>query len=219
MNLSGSPLDYLVVFFGGILLSFTPCVYPLLPVSVGYITVRSGGSKAKGFILSLVYTSGIAITYSLLGLLASLSGEIFGQIASRPLTHIIVGAIIVLFGVSMLEIISWPLSSGIKYFPQKKEGYLATFLLGLSSGLTISACVTPVLGAILAYLATKKNIFYGTTLLFVFAYGMGAIFILAGTFGSLLAGLPKSGKWMLYLKKISAFILILMGGYFIYSAF
>jgi thiol:disulfide interchange protein DsbD len=88
--------------------------------------------------------------------------------------------------------------------------------LGLTSGLIIGPCLTPALGAILAYLATKKHIIYGTTLLFCFAYGMGFLLILVGTFSGLLANLPKSGKWMVYIKRLAAFILLAMGAYFIY---
>ena len=98
----------------------------------------------------------------------------------------------------------------------KKREYLSSFLLGLSSGFLISPCLTPVLGSILVYLATTKNILYGVTLLVSFSYGMGLILILAGTFSGLLAALPKSGSWLLYLKRISAVIIIAMGLYFLF---
>jgi len=217
MNLSGSPLDYLFAFLGGILISFTPCVYPLIPITVGYIGVKAGGSKLKGLVLSLVYVTGIAFTYSVLGLLASLTGTIFGRISSSPITYFFVGGVIILFGLSMLDLFRIPLPNIIKLTKFKKQSYFSTFILGLSSGLIASPCLTPVLGSILVYLTAKKNLLYGVTLLFSFAYGMGLMLILVGTFSAVLINLPKSGKWMLYIKKIFSFVLIGMGIYFIYA--
>ena len=217
MQVSGSPVDYLFAFIGGVLLSFTPCVYPLIPISAGYIGAGARGSKFKGFTLSLAYVTGVALTYSILGLLASLTATIFGKISSSPVTYLFVGAVIILFGLSMLGLFTIPFPNIIKVSGHKKQGYFSTFILGLSSGLIASPCLTPALGSILVYLTTKKNLLYGVTLLFTFAYGMGLVLILVGTFSGLLMNLPKSGKWMNYIKRALSFILIGMGTYFIYS--
>jgi thiol:disulfide interchange protein DsbD len=217
MDLSINHIDYIKAFLGGVVVSFTPCVYPLIPISAGYIGIRAGGSKIKALILSLVYVSGVAVVYSVLGLFASLSGTIFGRISTHPLTQILVGAVIIFFGLSLLDKFILSLPNIIKPPVSRKPGYFSTFILGISSGLVASPCLTPVLGSILFYLATKKNLLYGATLLFTFAYGMGFILILAGTFSSLLFSLPKSGKWMVYIKKACAFVLIGMGLYFIYN--
>lgn len=215
MILSGSAFDYLKAFLGGVVLSFTPCVYPLIPITAGYIGVTAAGSKRKGFVLSLIYVTGIALTYSVLGLVASLTGTIFGRVSTHPLTHFLVGGIIILFGVSMLDLFTLPLPQFIKLPGPKKQNYLSAFFFGLSSGLVVSPCLTPALLSILVYLTTKKNMLYGVTLLLSFAYGIGLILILTGTFSTILLSLPKSGKWMVYLKKLSALVLIGMGVYFI----
>lgn len=217
MNPSVNPFDFLKAFLGGVAVSFTPCVYPLIPVTIGYIGIRAGVSKLKGFTLSLVYVSGIAITYSILGLVASLTGTIFGKVSAYPITYFFVGTIIILFGLSMLDLFLITVPASIKFPAFKQENYFSTFFLGLSSGLITSSCLTPVLGSILVYLTTKKNLLYGATLLFSFAYGMGLVLILAGTFSGILLNLPKTDKWALYVKKIFAFVLIGMGVYFIYS--
>lgn len=217
MEASVSALDYLQVFLGGVLVSFTPCVYPLIPITIGYIGASSAGSRIKGLVLSLIYVTGVAITYAILGLLASLTGTIFGEVSVNPVTYIAVGAFLVLFGLSMLGVFYIPVPQIFKLPAASKKGYFSVFLLGISSGLLVSPCVTPVLGSILLYLATKKNILYGTTLLVCFAYGMGLVLILAGTFSSILVNLPKSGKWMGYINKIGAAIIIFMGLYFIYG--
>lgn len=212
-----NPLTYLGAFIGGVLISFTPCVYPLIPVSASYIGAKASGSRLKGFILSFAYVSGIAVTYSILGIIASLTGKIFGTISSHPLIYITTGIIIIVFGLLMLGVFVISLPSKIKLPQVKKQNYFSAFLLGLASGLIVGPCTTPALGAILLYLTTQKNILYGATLLFTFAYGMGLLLILIGTFSSVLTGLPKSGRWQAYIEKIGAIILISLGVYFIYT--
>jgi len=218
MSLSGSPLDYLSAFLGGVLISFTPCVYPLIPISAGYIGLNAGNSKFRSFTLSIIYVTGVAVTYSILGLIASVTGQIFGKISSQPVTYLIAGLLIIFFGLSMLDIFTIPLPNIVKLPKQhKKHNYLSTFALGLVSGLVIGPCLTPALAGILTYLAAKKNIVYGMTLLFSFAYGMGLVLILVGTFSGVLAGLPKSGRWMVYAKRLAAGIILFSGAYFVYT--
>jgi len=215
-SLSGGPLDYLFAFLGGIAVSFTPCIYPLIPVSVSLIGANAQETRLRGFFLSLFYVTGIAITYSILGIIASLSGGIFGIVSSHYLTYIAVGAIVIIFGLSMFGLFTIPLPGLTKTPVIKKKNYFSSFLLGLISGLIVSPCLTPVLGSILAYLATRKNIFYGATVLFTFAYGMGFVLILLATGSSVvLAVLPKSGNWMVYVRRIFSVILIATGVYFI----
>ncbi|MFH0738360.1 MAG: cytochrome c biogenesis protein CcdA [Candidatus Omnitrophota bacterium] len=218
MNLSGSPLDYLWAFLGGFLASLSPCVYPLIPITAGFIGVSSSGKRLRGFTLSLSYVTGIAITYSILGLVASLTGQLFGLISSHPITYLAVGFVFTLFGLSMLDLFVLPLKNLIKLPALKKQNHISILILGLSSGLVVGPCVTPVLGAILAYLVTKKNIFYGVSMLVCFSYGLGLIFILVGIFSSLLINLPKLGRWMQGIKRISALIVIAIGLYFIFTA-
>ena len=217
MILSENPVDYLKAFLGGVGVSFTPCVYPLIPVIIGYIGIKAGTTKFRSFTLSLTYVTGIAITYSLLGLFASLTGKLFGTISSAPLTYILVGSVIIIFGLSMLEVFNLPLPRLIRLPVLKEKNYFSIFLLGLSSGLIIGPCTAPALGAILFYLAAKKNLVYGATVLFSFAYGMGLVLILAGTFGSILVNLPKAGKWLVSIKRLGAVILIGAGLFFIFT--
>lgn len=217
MNLSGNPIDFVLVFFYGVLASFSPCVYPLLPVSIGYIGASSAGSRFKGFLLGLAYVAGIAVTYACLGLVATFTGGIFGSFSTLGWVRIAIGAVIIVFGLSMLDLFSLP-AVGLKKLPVlKKKNYVGVFFLGLSSGLLISPCLTPMLGAILSYLATKKNLLYGSLLLFSFAFGMGFIFILAATSSAFLSNLPKSGKWTVVIKKVCAFIVLLAGVYFVFT--
>lgn len=218
MNLQGSPIDYLIVFFAGILASLTPCIYPLIPVTVSIIGIDSRGRRATGFILSFIYVTGIAFVYSILGLIAALTGSIFGSISVHPITRVAVGVIFIFFGLSLWEI--FPLKTlGIKAnFSFRARAPWQVFLLGLSSGLVISPCTSPILGSILVLAASRSNIVYAITLLLTFAYGLGAILILAGTFSSVIISLPKSAAWMSKIKFLGGLILILVGVYFIFIA-
>ncbi|MDD5477868.1 MAG: cytochrome c biogenesis protein CcdA [Candidatus Omnitrophica bacterium] len=218
MHLLGSPFDFFIAFFGGFLASLTPCVYPLIPISAGYIVGHAQNSKTRGFFLSFSYVSGIAITYSFLGILAVLTGSIFGKISSSPAVSLISGVVIFIFGLSMFDLLQFNFISHLKLPAIRKGSYLSALLFGLVSGLMISPCLTPILASILAYLALTKNVFYAAFLLFCFSYGMGLVFIFIGTFGPALTGLPKPGKWMITIKKICASVIVLSGVYFIITA-
>jgi thiol:disulfide interchange protein DsbD len=211
-------LAYLAVFLGGILTSFTPCLYPIMPITISVIGSASGGSRSKAFFYSLIYVLGISTTYSILGIIASLSGKIFGQISTHPLTFFIVGNICILLGLSMLGVFNLPsLDFGQKARSEgrKRKGWLGIYLIGLAAGLVIGSCTTPVLGVILAYVATKQNVVFGLTLLFTFAVGMCLLLIIMGTFTGLLISLPQAGPWMKKIEKVFGLILIAVGEYFL----
>jgi thiol:disulfide interchange protein DsbD len=218
MQFFGSPIDFVIAFFAGFLASLTPCVYPLIPISAGYIVGNAQNSKVKALCLSLFYVTGMAITYSFLGILAVLTGSMFGKFTSSPLVSLVSGALILISGLFMFDLLHFNFNINFKPLVYKRVNFAAALLLGLISGLVITPCLTPILGAILAYLSTKNNIFYGSFLLLSFSYGMGLIFILVGTFGTGIFGLPKSGKWMVVVKKVCAAIVVLAGLYFIITA-
>ncbi len=219
MNLSGNIfIDLLLAFGAGVLVSFSPCVYPLAPITLSFIGVNSSGSKTKGFVFSCVYVLGLAVTYSCLGAFAALTGKLFGQIATSPISYLIAGNIFILFGLSFFGVFDLP---GFGVYLQNKikiNSLFTVFLLGMVSGLVVGPCTAPALGAILVFVATKQNLFYGISLLFAFAYGVGALLILLGTFGGILLGLPKAGSWLIKVKRVAGIILILAGEYFLIQA-
>ena len=214
---AGSSAAYIAVFMGGILISFTPCVYPLLPITIGYIGAASGGNKAKGFLLSVFYVLGMAVTYAALGAIAALTGRLFGQIQTNPISYFIVANICILLGLSMLDAYNLPMPkflSGLR--PKGKVGGIfSSFFIGLVSGLIVGPCTAPALGALLFYVGSKQNLFYGITLLFTFALGMGLLLIVVGTLSGAIASLPKAGIWMVRIKKAFGLLLIAAGEYFL----
>ncbi|MBM3250608.1 MAG: hypothetical protein FJZ09_07255 [Candidatus Omnitrophica bacterium] len=217
MTLSGNPADYLVAFLGGILMSFSPCIYPLIPVSASYIGVSSSSSRSRAFILAFVYASGFALTYSAFGIFASLTGTLLGRFSEHPAIYFSFGILMIVFGLSMLEIVRLPDLPVLRLPALKEKSLLGALLLGIGSALLISPCTSPVLGSILLYLAQRKNILYGATLLLSFAYGMSLILLLSGLFANFLLNLPKAGRWTLYIRRIFAFLLLVSGAYIIYE--
>ncbi len=195
--------------------SFTPCVYPLLPITITFIGARSSGSRRKAFFLSLAYALGIALTYTTLGLVASLSGRLFGLIQTSPLVFLVIGNIFIIMGLSMLGVFSFPWPNVIKQLPQTRSVFIGAFLMGLVAGLVMGPCTAPVLAVLLAFVYSKQNIMFGALTLLVFAMGMNTVLILAGTFAGLLVNLPKPGPWMERTKKLLAWAMIIIGEYFL----
>jgi len=216
--LQSSLLASLVIAFaGGVLASLTPCVYPMIPITAGVIGhANVGGSRRRGFALSLIYVTGMALTYAALGVFAAATGRFFGTINSSPWTFLVVGNIILLFGLAMLDAV--PLPSFAGRLTSTRLGWAGIFVAGISSALVAGPCTTPVLGTLLAYTASSHSLLMGGLLLFVFSLGMGALLLGVGTFSSFLAALPRSGPWMVLIKKIMGGLMLIMAQYFFLKA-
>jgi thiol:disulfide interchange protein DsbD len=224
---AGSLMAYPVAFIAGLLISFTPCVYPIIPIQLGFIggqtaSAQTGGGRAslRGFTLSTLFVVGMAIVYAALGAFASLTGTLFGIWASSPWTYIIVGNVILALALSMLDVIQLPTPQFLaNWHPKSKgKGYVSALLIGASSGLIVGPCTAPALGAALAYVGAQGNVFFGTTVLFVFAIGMGALMIALGAFSGAMTALPRSGEWMVKVKKGFGFSMILIAQYLFVQA-
>lgn len=216
---ASSVFSYIAVYIGGVLASFTPCVYPVIPITVAYIGSQSSGSKMKGFLLSIVYVLGTSITYTVLGSVAALSGQLFGQFQANPWTYFTVANICILLGLSMLDVFTLSLPSFLGTSRSStRKGFAGSFLLGAASGLILGPCTVPILGVLLGYVASKENVVYGTSLLFVFAFGMGTLLIILGTFTGLLTSLPRAGQWMVKIQKAFGWALLVLGEYFLIKA-
>jgi thiol:disulfide interchange protein DsbD len=214
-------LAFVAAYLGGLIISFTPCTYPLIPVTVGFIGAQGAGSKLRGFLLSVFYVTGMAVTYAALGAVAALSGRLFGQMQTTPLVYFIMANICLIMGLSMLDVfkISIPLPQKIlKYSGGGKKGFITSFLLGAASGFVIGPCTAPALGVLLGFVALQTNVWMGVGLLFVFAFGMGTLLILVGTFAGFLSSLPRSGVWMTYITRVFGIILIGAAEFFLYTA-
>ncbi|MFH1395100.1 MAG: cytochrome c biogenesis protein CcdA [Candidatus Omnitrophota bacterium] len=217
-----SLLTYIVVFLAGVMTSFTPCIFPLIPIVASVIGgVQGGKSRLRGFLLSLIYVFGMAITFSVLGTIAAVTGRLFGQVQSNPITCLIVGNVIIFFALVLLDVIHLPIfllsRVGLGKIT-KSHGVFSVLFMGMISGLIASPCAAAILGALLAFVATTQNVGLGASLLFVYAMGLGTLLVIIGTFSGLLASIPRSEKIMKAVQKVFAFVMILVGEYFIFKA-
>jgi cytochrome c-type biogenesis protein len=210
-------LAYLAALLGGLAASLNPCFYPMIPVTVAFVSSKGGGSKMRGLALSVFYALGISTTYSALGAFAAVSGRLFGQISSSPWVYLLLGNIFIVLGISMLGAFTFnfPAFLGRIRPNAQGKGFFTIYLLGLVSGLVAGPCTAAVLAALLAYVATKQNVIYGVSLLFTFSMGMCVLLIAVGTFAGALIALPKPGPWMERIKKAIGWALIFFGEYFL----
>lgn len=212
-----SILLFLLVFALGFLTSLTPCVYPVIPIVMGYIGTRSGKKKLKGFYLSIFFVLGLAIVYSVFGVVAAMSGSMMGASFQNPIVVIVIAAIFVIMGLSLAGLFEIPVPSSISSRVQSSSGkneIIGSLIVGGVAGIIAAPCVGPVLIALLSWISQTKNVFLGFILTFVFSLGMGVIFLVVGTFSGVVSAMPKGGKWMDYIKYFFAAILI-GGGVFI----
>jgi len=215
-----SPLAYIVAFLGGIATSFTPCIYPVLPILVGVIGTTEGRGRLRGFLLSSAFALGMALTYSALGIFSALTGRIFGELTVHPAGYLAVGNLCLLFALSMLGLfeIRLPGKWGHHGSRTGERGAGTVFLMGASSGLVAAPCTVPVLGTLLAFVAQTRNAVFGFSLLFVFALGLGFLLVIVGTFAGFLVSLPKSGPWLHRVKQGFGVLLVLVAEYFLVRA-
>ncbi len=210
-------LAFLLVFLGGIVTSLTPCVYPLIPITVSIFGANESAGIFKSFLLSLVYVFGIVVTYSILGVAVASTGAVFGQVMSNPWVIGIISLILVTLGLSMFGIFEIQLPSSVqnRLNTVGGAGFLGAFGMGTVAGVIAAPCTGPALAAVLAYIATTQSLFLGFWLMFTYALGMGILFICIGTFSGLLSALPRSGGWMYILENVFGIAIITMALYFL----
>jgi thioredoxin:protein disulfide reductase len=207
-NYTSLPLYKLIFvsFLGGFLSSFTPCVYPLIPITLSIFGINSHTSRPKAFLLSLSYVLGIALTYTILGIVASQTGSVFGQLSGNVYIISLSSVFLFLLLLFTLDIVHIPYLSSLQCKAQHfgGKGYFGAFLMGAASGLVAAPCVGPFLILLLGIASQTAHIFKGGMLLFAYSLGFGIIFIFLGTFSNLLQKLPRSGNWLCFIKYILA---------------
>lgn len=201
----------LLVFLGGLMTSLSPCILSMLPVMLGYIGGLEKPTKTKGFITSASFVLGLATTFAILGIVASLLGKAFGQIG--PAWLYIIGFFSISMGLQLIGVININLP-GLQAMPEKKGGVLGSFGVGLLFGLVASPCATPVLAVLMTYVAGQGVLWYGALLLFIYGLGHGLPLIIAGTFTAVLKSLPRLQKWGHNITYLSGGLLIILGLYF-----
>ena len=204
---SGLLWSFVLMFLAGLGASLTPCVYPMIPITMAIIGAKGGG-RARGFVLSLALVLGMAVTYTTLGVLAAKSGAAFGAFAQRPSFLIPVSLIFAVFSLSLFGAFEFRLPAGLAAKLQgdgSRSGLGGAFVMGLVLGPLSAPCVGPIVGSVLVGIAQHGQVWLGAAQLFVFSLGMGVLFMAVGIFS---AGLPRSGDWLTRFKQFMGLVVL-----------
>ena len=218
-TLSDHPLIALVTLFGaGLVTSWLPCIYPMIPITAGILSGANAGeqSRARTVKLTLTYAVGLALFYAVLGLIAGLTGSLFGTVSANPWARFAIGNLLLIFGLAMLDVIPMLAPQRLMRWASGLGGgsYPAVFLLGATSGIVAAPCGAPAFAAVLTWVGTTRSGVLGFVYLFVFSLGMTALLVVVGLFSGTLAALPRSGAWMLWVKKLAGVVLLGMAEYY-----
>lgn len=212
-------LAFPLCFLGGIISSTSPCVLAMVPLVIGFVGGYAGGSQRKAVQYSIVFTTGLTITFTLLGIVASLMGRLFGDVGGFWKYILPVAA--VLIGLQLLEVFNFNVSITQHLLPQKKA-LLGALLMGLFFGILATPCATPVLAAILTFAASKKSVIYSGGLLLSYAVGHWALVLGAGISAGLAQRIIQNqfiGNFNSYSRKIAGLLILAVGVYLLILAF
>ena len=217
--LRDQPLLAVAVLFGaGLATSFTPCVYPMIPITAGVLggVGSTRRSRTRTLVLTLVYVLGLALTYSILGLLAGLSGTLFGTVSSNPWSLFFMGNLLLVFGLALLDVFTVNAPARLMAWSGRlaADSTAGVFALGATSGLVAAPCGAPAFAAVLTFVSTTGSALLGFLYLFVFSLGLTALLVGVGLFSGSLAALPRAGKWTLWIKRAGGVLLLLMAEYY-----
>ncbi len=222
-SLAHRPLLAVVALFGaGLLTSLTPCIYPMIPITASVIAGTSSpeGGRWRTVRLTLTYAVGLALVYAILGTIAGVTGSLFGTVSASPWARLLIGNLLLLFALVMLDVLPMPVPHRLMTWAAGRGGgsYGAVFVLGATSGIVAAPCGAPAFAVVLTWVAATGAGLLGFVYLFVFSLGMTALLVVVGVFSGSLAALPRSGKWMVWAKRLAALIMLAMAEYYFVHA-
>jgi thioredoxin:protein disulfide reductase len=212
---TGLLLQLAIVFVAGLALNLTPCVYPLIPITVGFFAAQRDGGRGRTWLLALVYVLGMSVTYSALGVMAALTGQLFGAALQSPwVVGLIVAVLLALaasmFGLWELRVPAW--ATGIS---GGRSGVGGALVMGFVVGLVAAPCIGPFVLGLLTYVGQREDVVLGFALFFALSLGLGLPYLLLGAFTGALERLPNSGAWMVGVRQFFGVLLIALAGYFV----
>jgi thiol:disulfide interchange protein DsbD len=223
-TLSGNPvLAIPLLFVGGVLTSFTPCIYPMIPITAAIVggTEASAGAarpRWRPVGLTLTYVVGLAVVYSALGLFAGLTGTLFGSVSTNPWLYFIMANVLLIAALAMFDVIPVRVPTGLlaRASSAGTAGrYSGALVMGALSGLVAAPCSAPVMAAVLTWVTTTKSAALGFIYLFVFSLGMCTLLVAVGISSATVTRLPRSGQWMLWIKRVFALVMLVVAEYYL----
>jgi cytochrome c-type biogenesis protein len=243
-SLGGSALAVALAYAGGVLSSLTPCIYPMIPITVGVVgglqthselqnqTAEQKKRNTRSMIVrGFAYVMGMAIVYAFLGVAAGITGKVFGTFTNTSGWYLGLGILMTLAALMMIDVLpfdpqawmdrikrSLGIGAGKREQNEKEATMIGAFALGASSGFLAAPCTTPVLTAILAFIAQTQSVFLGLSLMLAFAFGLGTILMVIAAFAGNFRKLPRAGAWMNKIKIFSGILILAYAEYLIYKA-
>lgn len=212
----GMFVTLLSIFLGGLALNLTPCVYPIIPITISFFAGQSSGKISKSFMLALIYVFGMSITYSALGVTAALTGGLLGSSLQNPLVLIGIAAVFLVFAASMFGAFEITIPAFLNNLAGgSRQGMVGSLFMGLTVGIVAAPCIGPFVLSLLTYVAAQGDPALGFTMFFILSLGLGLPYLILGTFSGSIKNLPRSGEWMLWVKKVFGVIMIAVAIYFV----
>ena len=222
-HLSNSPILAVgLLFVAGVLTSLTPCIYPMIPITAAIVGGQSVGEtrppRTRVMLLTLAYVAGLALVYAGLGVIAGMTGTIFGTVSTNPWLYFAMANVLMLAALSMLDVIPIRLPAGL----MQRASTAGTagrasgaFIMGAVSGLVAAPCGAPVMAAVLTWVTTTQRAGLGFVYLLSFSLGMCALLVVVGLFSGTVTRLPRAGAWMVWVKRGFAIVMIGVAEYYL----
>ncbi|HEU4587800.1 MAG TPA: cytochrome c biogenesis protein CcdA [Gemmatimonadales bacterium] len=207
-----------LLFVAGVATSFLPCIYPMIPITAGLLSGVGGAarSRRRAVLATALYVTGLALVYSLLGLLAGLTGTIFGAVSANPWAYFVMGNLLLVFGLALLDVFRFEAPGRVLAWAGRlgADSYWGIFLLGATSGLVAAPCGAPAFAAVLTFVAATQSALLGFVYLLVFSLGMTTLLVVIGLVAGAAGTLPRSGVWMVWVKRLGGVLLLAMAEYY-----
>ena len=222
-KLSSSPaLAIVLLFAAGVLTSLTPCIYPMIPITAAIVGGQSVGEtkppRSRTILLTLSYVVGLALVYATLGVIAGMTGTIFGTISTNPWLYFTMANVLIIAALSLLDVLPVRVPAGLmqRASTAGTAGRVSgAFIMGAVSGLVAAPCGAPVMAAVLTWVTTTQRAALGFVYLLSFSLGMCALLVAVGLFSGTITRLPRAGAWMVWVKRFFAVIMIGVAEYYL----
>jgi cytochrome c-type biogenesis protein len=208
-----------LLFVAGLATSLTPCIYPMIPITAGILggSGAVGRSRGRTAVMTVAYVSGLAVVYALLGLLAGLTGSLFGTVSSNPWAYFAMANLLLGSGLAMLEVVPVAAPRRLLEWAARLGGDSlgGVFAMGAVSGLVAAPCGAPAFAAVLTFVAATGSAALGLLYLLVFSLGLTALLVVVGLSSGMLAAMPRAGRWTGWIKRAGGVLLIGMAEYYL----
>jgi thiol:disulfide interchange protein DsbD len=205
-----------LVFLGGMASSLTPCVYPMIPITIAVIGASGDQGRFRAFLMSLVYVAGICATYTILGFVVGQSGGMFGELLQNKWVLVGISGVFVLLSLAMFGLYDFALPESVTTSASEAGGggFVGAFLVGTVAGVVAAPCTGPVVAFLLVEIANRFTPLEGVVVMLAYSMGLGMLFLAVGTFSGVLAAIPRSGAWMVEVKHVFGIVMLAAAAYY-----